>query len=99
MLWTLCDSLHPSIANLQGLQALRSPEQPLTTADKTLSSPLTYNYHTSSQMIKATVGGVPTHNYHTYGVPTIRSDLPAPRIRRVGDSTVSPTTCHCNNQS
>lgn len=41
-------------------------------------------------MIKATVGGVPSHNYRTYGVPTIRSDLPAPRIRRVSDHTVCP---------
>lgn len=59
-------------------------------AGKSLSSPLlTSNYRTSSQTIKATVGRLPTHNYRTYGVPTIRSDLPAPRIRRVGDSTVS----------
>ena len=49
------------------------------------------NYHTSSDMIKAIVGGVSTHNYRAYGVPTIRSDLPAPRIRRVSDHTVSPS--------
>ncbi len=47
------------------------------------------NYRTSSQTIKATVGGVPTHSYRSYGVPTIRSDLPAPCIRRVSDHTVS----------
>lgn len=47
------------------------------------------NYRTSSQMIKATIGGVPTHTYRAYGVPTIRSDLPAPCIKRVGDRTVS----------
>ena len=28
-------------------------------------------------------------DYRSYGVPTIRSDRPAPLIRRVGDSTVS----------
>lgn len=54
------------------------------------SPQLLFNYHTSSEMIKATVGGVPTCNYRTYGVPTIRSDLPAPRIRRVSDHTVCP---------
>ena len=53
------------------------------------SPQLMSNYHTSSEMIKATVGGVPAHNYRAYGVPTIRSDLPAPRIRRVSDHTVS----------
>ena len=53
------------------------------------SPQLMSNYHTSSEMIKATVGGVPTRNYRTYGVPTIRSDLPAPKIRRVSDHTVS----------
>ena len=52
------------------------------------------NYHTSSEMIKATVGGVPSHNYRPYGVPTIRSDLPAPRIRRVADHTVSSLHCY-----
>ena len=53
------------------------------------SPKLMSNYHTSSEMIKATVGRIPTLNYRTYGVPTIRSDLPAPRIRRVSDHTVS----------
>ena len=28
-------------------------------------------------------------DWKTNGVPTVRSDLPAPRIRRIGDSTVS----------
>ncbi|EDO30325.1 predicted protein [Nematostella vectensis] len=39
----------------------------------------------SSGLINATVDGVRTNNWRAYGVPTIRSDLPAPRIRRVGD--------------
>jgi len=43
-------------------------------------------YQTSSSIINAVVGKVPTHAYRAYGVPTVRSDLPAPRIRRVGDS-------------
>jgi len=42
---------------------------------------------TSSQMINAIVGGVSTKEWKTNGIPTIRSDLPAPRIRRIGDST------------
>ena len=53
------------------------------------SPKLMSNYRTSSEMIKATVGRTPTLNYRTYGVPTIRSDLPAPRIKRVSDHTVS----------
>lgn len=48
------------------------------------------HYRTSSQMISSVVGALPAANeHHTYGVPTIRCDRPAPRIRRVGDSTVS----------
>lgn len=31
-----------------------------------------------------------------YGIPTIRSDLPAPRIRRIGDNTVN-WLCSLNN--
>eukprot|EP00118_Oscarella_pearsei_P004229 m.17710 g.17710 ORF g.17710 m.17710 type:complete len:550 (+) comp27541_c0_seq1:45-1694(+) len=43
------------------------------------------DYKTSSQMINAVVGGVPTRGYSMHGVPTVRADLPAPRIRRLGD--------------
>ena len=40
------------------------------------------------------VGGAPPdHTHHTFGVPTIRSDLPAPRIKRVGDSKVRVCSC------
>ncbi|XP_066500682.1 EF-hand domain-containing family member B [Hoplias malabaricus] len=42
---------------------------------------------TSSSFISAVVGGVPTTGYQTYGVPTVRTDLPAPRIKRISDST------------
>ncbi|XP_031556686.1 EF-hand domain-containing family member B-like [Actinia tenebrosa] len=41
----------------------------------------------SSMLVNATVGGVKTNNWRAYGTPTIRSDLAAPRIRRVGDTT------------
>ena len=53
------------------------------------------HYRTSSQMISSVVGALPaSKDHHTYGVPTIRCDRPAPRIRRVGDSTVSGSTTH-----
>ena len=42
---------------------------------------------TSSQAISATVGGVPTKDFRAFGVPTVRSDLPAPRVKRVSDYT------------
>ncbi|XP_065834963.1 EF-hand domain-containing family member B-like [Oscarella lobularis] len=43
------------------------------------------DYKTSSQTINAVVGGGITQEFRTHGVPTIRSDLPAPRIRRLDD--------------
>ncbi|XP_072548550.1 EF-hand domain-containing family member B [Salminus brasiliensis] len=42
---------------------------------------------TSSSLISAVVGGLPTTDYRTYGVPTVRMDLPAPRIKRISDRT------------
>ena len=47
------------------------------------------SYRTSSQTIGATVGSIGNMNYPTCGVPTIRSDKAAPRIKRVSDNTVS----------
>ena len=46
-------------------------------------------YRTSSHTIGATVGNISNMNYPTCGVPTIRSDKAAPRIKRVSDNTVS----------
>ncbi|XP_052815590.1 EF-hand domain-containing family member B-like [Mya arenaria] len=45
------------------------------------------DHRTSASMINAVVGptGFSTKDYRKYGVPTIRTDLPAPRIRRVDD--------------
>ncbi|XP_060065621.1 EF-hand domain-containing family member B-like [Ylistrum balloti] len=43
------------------------------------------NHRTSSSMINAVIGGVDTRDFRRYGVPTIRTDLPGPRIRRVDD--------------
>ncbi|OPJ82009.1 EF-hand domain-containing family member B [Patagioenas fasciata monilis] len=45
------------------------------------------NYKTTSSQYNAVVGGLPTTCYRVCGVPTIRSDIPAPRIRRVNDRT------------
>ncbi|KAI6660857.1 EF-hand domain-containing family member B-like [Oopsacas minuta] len=42
---------------------------------------------TSSQAISATVGGISTRHFPSFGVPTVRSDLPAPRVKRVSDYT------------
>lgn len=44
------------------------------------------DHRTSASMINAVVGGLSTRDYRTYGVPTIRSDIPIPRIRRVCDT-------------
>ncbi|XP_070570083.1 EF-hand domain-containing family member B-like [Ptychodera flava] len=45
-------------------------------------------HRTSASMINATVGGsVSSKGFRCYGVPTIRSDLPAPRYRRISDRT------------
>ncbi|NWV08589.1 EFHB protein, partial [Ptilonorhynchus violaceus] len=45
------------------------------------------NYRTTSSQYNAVVGGIPTSCYPLCGVPTIRSDLPAPQIRRLSDTT------------
>ncbi|XP_023774992.1 EF-hand domain-containing family member B isoform X2 [Cyanistes caeruleus] len=45
------------------------------------------NYQTTSSQYNAVVGGIPTSCYPLCGVPTVRSDIPAPRIRRLSDTT------------
>ncbi|XP_069816526.1 EF-hand domain-containing family member B isoform X2 [Dendropsophus ebraccatus] len=44
-------------------------------------------YQTSSSRINATVGRPHSSCFHTYGVPTIRTDLAPPRFRRISDRT------------
>lgn len=44
---------------------------------------------TSSQMINATVGGVSNKSFRSYGVPSIRNDLPAPKIKKCDDRFVA----------
>lgn len=51
--------------------------------------PILTNYLPTSQKIQATADSAPSHNLRVFGVPTIRSDIPAPRIKRVADTTVS----------
>jgi len=48
------------------------------------------SYRTSSQVIGTTVGNT---RYPTCGVPTIRTDKAAPRIKRVSDNTVCLLSC------
>ncbi|TRY95977.1 hypothetical protein DNTS_005874, partial [Danionella cerebrum] len=56
---------------------------------KTLSRWKTSQNHfdTSASVINAVVGRPSTSHYHTYGVPSVRTDLPAPRIKAFGDRT------------
>nr|XP_029481760.1 EF-hand domain-containing family member B isoform X1 [Oncorhynchus nerka] len=56
---------------------------------KTFNRPRTIQdrFITSSSLIRAVVGGLPTTDYRMYGTPTVRTDLAAPRIKRVSDST------------
>ena len=50
---------------------------------------LSSDYTTSSQLHKGDIGDIPTKEYRAYGVPTVRSDLAAPRLKRVSDRKVS----------
>lgn len=54
----------------------------VTQIDKSLQDQIT-----SSSSINATVGGLNTKSWPSFGVPTVRSDIPAPSIRRVSDRT------------
>ncbi|XP_020663010.3 EF-hand domain-containing family member B isoform X1 [Pogona vitticeps] len=45
------------------------------------------DYRTTSSQYNAVVGGIPSSFYPLYGVPTIRSDIPAPQFRRISDNT------------
>ena len=67
---------------------------PGTDGDPT-SPPTASEYRSSSEVIQTVGGAPPDHTHHTFGVPTIRSDLPAPRIKRVGDSKVCVYVCEC----
>ena len=66
--------------------------QPGNIIPSVVSQGLLPNYRTTSQKYRATTGTIPTNHLRSYGVPTIRSDLAAPRIKRVSDSKVSGST-------
>ncbi|XP_070822313.1 EF-hand domain-containing family member B [Chaetodon trifascialis] len=77
-------------------QALTKPEDPepvepgtAMKTTRTLSQPRAVPDHflTSSSLIGAVAEGPATSCGHTFGIPSVRSDLPAPRIRRVSDTT------------
>ncbi|XP_026564001.1 EF-hand domain-containing family member B [Pseudonaja textilis] len=57
---------------------------------RTLSRPtdrVFSDYRTTSSQYNAVVGGIPSSFYPLFGIPTIRSDIPAPRFRRISDTT------------
>lgn len=60
-----------------------STSEPDTTLSKLQVSE---NYMTSSQAYRAVTGDLSTLKYRTFGVPTVRSDLAAPHLKRVSDS-------------
>ena len=62
-------------------EKVSSPQRLLKQIDKAIGE-----HRTSASMINSVVGGIPTKEYRTYGVPTIRTDLPAPNIRRIDDT-------------
>ncbi|XP_058038009.1 EF-hand domain-containing family member B [Ahaetulla prasina] len=62
----------------------------LEKTSRTLSRPtdrVFSDYRTTSSQYNAVVGGIPSSFYPLYGIPTIRSDIPAPRFRRISDTT------------
>nr|XP_036852191.1 EF-hand domain-containing family member B [Manis javanica] len=93
------DCANPAEAHVEGSEPtlLIKPEDIVFkepgSSEKTLRTLLRPNdkvsdhYKTTSSEISAVVGAVPSTCYPIYGVPTIRSDIPAPRIRRVSDRT------------
>ncbi|KFP78324.1 EF-hand domain-containing family member B, partial [Apaloderma vittatum] len=51
------------------------------------TDPVFASYQTTSSQYNAVVGGLPTTCYPVCGVPSIRSDIPAPQIHRISDRT------------
>ncbi|XP_069874490.1 EF-hand domain-containing family member B isoform X2 [Dipodomys merriami] len=93
------DCASPSEANLEKMEStlLIQPEDLVPkepgSSEQTLrtllrpSDKVSHYYKTTSSEINAVVGAVPSICYPIFGVPTIRSDIPVPRIRRVSDRT------------
>ncbi|XP_039075644.1 EF-hand domain-containing family member B [Hyaena hyaena] len=93
------DCANPAEANVEESEPtlLIKPEDIILkepgSSEKTLrtllrpSDKVSNHYTTTSSEINAVVGAVPSLCYPIYGVPTVRSDIPAPRIRRISDRT------------
>lgn len=66
------------------------PDEPSTEGLAVLSKQVdksASDYATSASLINGNVLNNYTKDLRPYGIPTIRSDLPAPRIRRIGNNT------------
>ncbi|XP_060756951.1 EF-hand domain-containing family member B [Neoarius graeffei] len=63
------------------VSALKTPK----TLCRTRAEP--ERFITSSSAICAIVGDLAANDYQTYGVPSVRTDLAAPRIKRISDQT------------
>ncbi|XP_053468084.1 EF-hand domain-containing family member B [Ictalurus furcatus] len=72
-----CEDLEPVKVG----SVLKTPK----TLRRTLAEP--ERFITSSSAICAIMGKLAANDYRTYGVPSVRTDLAAPRIKRIGDRT------------
>uniref|UniRef100_A0A7N4NXF2 EF-hand domain family member B n=1 Tax=Sarcophilus harrisii TaxID=9305 RepID=A0A7N4NXF2_SARHA len=61
---------------------MKTPRTLTRPTDKVFS-----DYKTTSSQINAVVGGISPKSIPVCGIPTIRTDLPAPRFRRISDKT------------
>ncbi|XP_071791853.1 EF-hand domain-containing family member B-like [Asterias amurensis] len=66
-------------------EAMEQSEEDVGTLKKQIDQSIG-EHRTSASMINAVVGGVSTKDHRLYGIPTIRSDLAAPRIKRISDT-------------
>ncbi|KFV63072.1 EF-hand domain-containing family member B, partial [Dryobates pubescens] len=81
------DALVPEDVNEKPLLKTEDPALRELGSSEKAPKPLKSNYQTTSSQYNAVVGGLPTTCYPVCGVPSIRSDLPAPRRRRINDRT------------
>ncbi|XP_020496091.1 EF-hand domain-containing family member B [Labrus bergylta] len=88
---TSSESAQPSSSEVLVKPEDLEPVQPGTSLKtlKTLRRPrvVTEHFRTSSSLIGSSSDGRLASSSRTYGLPSMRSDLPAPRIKRVSDTT------------
>lgn len=78
---------HKAQSAMEGKDEDEKREMAAPTLQKQIDKALT-DHKTSSSMIgSGAAGALRTIEYRTYGVPTVRSDIPAPTLRRVSDHT------------